>query len=203
MFKIIVLLFGSIIIFSCSNNSFNNQVLSPVENVSYLFDFFIEQKKSNIIQNDSIFKEYKIKFSKDSIRNEGDFYKLVLQNCIENKYGNYIKITRKDIFNKFIQAHIKEILLDDNLEIKYLQSKSDTLLFLVNKQNYLYFSTIVDFNKTKNDTLIFNLKDQELLKKYEVFQLEKPLFLIEENLIIAEPQQIKINYVNNIVKIIP
>jgi hypothetical protein len=36
-----------------------------------------------------------------------------------------------------------------------------------------------------------------------VYQLEKPLFLIDENQIIAEPQQIKINYVNNSVKIIP
>ena len=117
--------------------------------------------------------------------------------------GNYIKITRKDLFDKFIQAHQNEILLDENLELTYQKNNSETYLFLVNKQNYLYLNTVVDFKKSSNDTLIFMIKDKELLKKYEVYQLEKPLFLIDENQIIAEPQQIKINYVNNSVKIIP
>lgn len=203
MNKFITFLLGSFAIVSCTNNSYNKSVLSPIENISYLFDFFIDQKKSNIIQNDSLFKVYNVSFTKDSVSNEGDFYKLILQNCIDNSYGNYIKITRKDLFDKFIQAHLNEILLDENLELTYQKNNSETYLFLVNKQNYLYLNTVVDFKKSTNDTLIFTIKDKELLKKYEVYQLEKPLFLIDENQIIAEPQQIKINYVNNSVKIIP
>ena len=139
----------------------------------------------------------------DSIVNEGAFYQHILKNCIDNSYGNYIKITRKDLFDKFIQAHLNEILLDENLELKYQKNNSETYVFLVNKQNYLNLNTVVDFKKSTNDTLIFTIKNKELLKKYEVYQLEKPLFLIDENQIIAEPQQIKINYVNNSVKIIP
>ena len=140
---------------------------------------------------------------KDSVVNQGIFYQYILKNCIDNSYGNYIKITNEKLFNQFIKANQKEILLDDNLQLKYQKTKTEYLLFLVNKQNFLEFSSFVDYQTTKNDTVIFNLKNEDLIKKYEVFQLEKPLFLIAEDQIIVQPQQIKINYVNKSVKIFP
>lgn len=201
--KILGLGLISIFFISCNKNPYENAVISPIENISYLFDFFIEQKYSIVIQNDSVFKAYNLTPPQDSVVNEGVFYQYILKNCIDNSYGNYIKITNVKLFNQFIKANQKEILLDDNLQLKYQKTKTEYLLFLVNKQNFLEFSSVVDYQTTKNDTVIFNLKNEDLIKKYEVFQLEKPLFLIAEDQILVQPQQIKINYVNKSVKIIP
>ena len=85
----------------------------------------------------------------------------------------------------------------------YQKNATDELLFLVNNQNFLSMESIAEFARKNMDTLIYNLKNEELLKKYEVYQLEKPLFLIEDNKVIAEPQQIKINYSNKTIKIVP
>jgi hypothetical protein len=201
--KLIILLFVSVPLISCNKNPYENTLISPIENISYLFDFFIEQKYTIIIENDSLYKAYNLQIPKDSVVNQGIFYQYILKNCIDNSYGNYIKITNEKLFNQFIKANQKEILLDDNLQLKYQKTKTEYLLFLVNKQNFLEFSSVVDYQTTKNDTAIFNLKNEDLIKKYEVFQLEKPLFLIAEDQIIVQPQQIKINYVNKSVKIFP
>jgi hypothetical protein len=201
--KLIILLFVSVPLISCNKNPYENTLISPIENISYLFDFFIEQKYTIIIENDSLYKAYNLQIPKDSVVNQGIFYQYILKNCIDNSYGNYIKITNEKLFNQFIKANQKEILLDDNLQLKYQKTKTEYLLFLVNKQNFLEFSSVVDYQTTKNDTVIFNLKNEDLIKKYEVFQLEKPLFLIAEDQIIVQPQQIKINYVNKSVKIFP
>lgn len=201
--KLIILLFVSVPLISCNKNPYENTLISPIENISYLFDFFIEQKYTIIIENDSLYKAYNLQIPKDSVVNQGIFYQYILKNCIDNSYGNYIKITNEKLFNQFIKANQKEILLDDNLQLKYQKTKTVYLLFLVNKQNFLEFSSVVDYQTTKNDTVIFNLKNEDLIKKYEVFQLEKPLFLIAEDQIIVQPQQIKINYVNKSVKIFP
>ena len=201
--KLIILLFVSVPLISCNKNPYENTLISPIENISYLFDFFIEQKYTIIIENDSLYKAYNLQIPKDSVVNQGIFYQYILKNCIDNSYGNYIKITNEKLFNQFIKANQKEILLDDNLQLKYQKTKTEYLLFLVNKQNFLEFSSFVDYQTTKNDTVIFNLKNEDLIKKYEVFQLEKPLFLIAEDQIIVQPQQIKINYVNKSVKIFP
>ena len=201
--NLIILLFVSVPLISCNKNPYENTLISPIENISYLFDFFIEQKYTIIIENDSLYKAYNLQIPKDSVVNQGIFYQYILKNCIDNSYGNYIKITNEKLFNQFIKANQKEILLDDNLQLKYQKTKTEYLLFLVNKQNFLEFSSVVDYQTTKNDTVIFNLKNEDLIKKYEVFQLEKPLFLIAEDQIIVQPQQIKINYVNKSVKIFP
>lgn len=196
----VILIFTAI---ACSNKNETTGSLSPIENISYLFDLFIEERYTKIISNDSLFKEYNLELPKDSLVNEGIFYTHILNQCIEKKYGNYIIITNEKLFNKFISKHQNNIILDPNFQFIYQKNKTEKLLFLVNKQNFLSLDIVANFDKKNNDSLVYQLKNEEMLKKYEAFQLEKPLFLINENQIVAEPQQIKINYVNKTITILP
>lgn len=201
--KLIILITLINILSSCTKPISKNLVLSPIENISYLFDLFLEEKTNSIISHDSIFRLYNLSYPKDSLVSEKEFYKYILNNCLDNRFGNYIKITNPKLYKLFITKNFNDIILDKYLELVYQKNATDELLFLVNNQNFLSMESIAEFARKNMDTLIYNLKNEELLKKYEVYQLEKPLFLIEDNKVIAEPQQIKINYSNKTIKIVP
>lgn len=185
----IILLFTS----SCnSNNKFtveNDVVLSPVENIAFIFDRFLLDQSSNIRVDEKLLVWLEV----DTAMITSTFYQEVFKKAIDNSHGNYIILKDKVLFQKFIAAKYQELIFDPNLLLCYGIVGEETFVFLRDQSKELSLTYVASNFTADSSRVKGQVTNKEYLEEYKVAQLAQPLFIFKQNQLISTAEKINIS----------
>lgn len=185
----IILLFSS----SCnSNNNFtveNDVVLSPVENIAFIFDRFLLDQSSSVKVDEKLLAWLEV----DTAMTTKTFYQEVFKKAIDNSHGNYIILKDKELFQKFIAAKYQELIFDPNLLLCYGIVGEETFVFLRDKIKELSLTFIASDFTSDSSIVKGKVINNEYLEEYKVAQLAQPLFIFKQNQLITSAEKVNLN----------